>query len=336
MAVLNSGIVPGGAIGAQLAAVTRRAFIPSLIVQLYKTNPMLALLLRNAQRAKGGMSQVTVPIQGQSFVSFSWAGYDGAFAQPADVAAVQNAEFNLKLGVVPIPFLGMEAIIQSSETVIPLLKARLADSRTVMLQSFATALYTDNQANTLAIDSLPMAYDDGTNVVTYGGISRTVTPVWKGNLKATAGAILTRTAFVKPLMQAMSLAGGEMPDIVIMSLGDWTTLMTDYMGAEQFHTTPGTKYAADDLINAGFRGLKLADTHIFGDPFCPTGTAYMVNSRYLAMYLSEDAPFAFSGFYSMIPNLQMANVGVLITAMDVVCTKPVSGMRISGITGSSF
>ena len=72
------------------------------------------------------------------------------------------------------------------------------------------------------------------------------------------------------------------------------------------------------------------------DPFCPTGTAYIVNSRYLAMYLSEDAPFAFSGFYSAIPNLQIANIGVVIVAFDVTCSKPVSGMRITGITGASF
>ena len=80
----------------------------------------------------------------------------------------------------------------------------------------------------------------------------------------------------------------------------------------------------------------LGDTPIFADPFCPTGTSYIINSRYLALYMSEDAPFAFSGFYSAIPNLQIANIGVVIVAFDVVCTKPISGMHITGITGGSF
>ena len=65
-------------------------------------------------------------------------------------------------------------------------------------------------------------------------------------------------------------------------------------------------------------------------------TAYLVNTKYFALYLSEDAPFAFSGFYSAIPNLQIANIGVVIVALQTICTKPVSGMQITGITGGAF
>ena len=338
MPQLGSGIVPSGAIGNELVALTRRAFVPRLVVQIYKATPMLGLLLRNAQRAKGGVSQVTVPVQGGSYVSFSWSDYSGVFPQPAVQTAAQNAEFNLKLGVVPIPFMGMEALIQSSEVVVPIMKARMADAKTVAVQAISSSLFTDNSAFPSQVDSLVQAYDDGTTVSTYGGINRTVAAnsFWKSNLVTGAGAITTRVNFIKRLVQTTSLAGGEAPDFVIMSPGDWTTLMTDFMSLEQFTTNPRSRYGADDLINAGWRGLMLGDTPIFMDPFCPTGTAFIFNSRYLALYMSEDAPFAFSGFYSSIPNLQIANIGVVIVVFDVVCTKPVSGMRITGITGSAF
>lgn len=338
MPQLGVGIVPSGAIGNELVATTRRAFIPRLVVQIYKATPMLSLLMRNAQRAKGGVSQVTVPVQGGSYVSFSWSDYSGVFPQPSVQTAAQNAEFNLKLGVVPIPFMGMEALIQSSEAVIPILKARMADAKTVAVQAISSALFTNNQNSPTQVDSLYQAYDDGTNVSTYGGINRSTAgnSFWKSTLKSSAGAILSRTAFIPYLTQTTTLAGGEAPDFVIMSPGDWTKLMTDFMGSETFFTKPGSRYGTDDVINAGFRGLMLGDTPMFMDPFCPTGTAYIVNSRYLAMYLSEDAPFAFSGFYSAIPNLQIANIGVVIVAFDVTCSKPVSGMRITGITGASF
>jgi len=338
MPQLGSGIVPSGAIGNELVALTRRAFVPRLVVQIYKATPMLGLLLRNAQRAKGGVSQVTVPVQGGSYVSFSWSDYSGVFPQPAVQTAAQNAEFNLKLGVVPIPFMGMEALIQSSEVVVPIMKARMADAKTVAVQAISSSLFTDNSAFPSQVDSLVQAYDDGTTVSTYGGINRTVAAnsFWKSNLVTGAGAITTRVNFIKRLVQTTSLAGSEAPDFVIMSPGDWTTLMTDFMSLEQFTTNPRSRYGADDLINAGWRGLMLGDTPIFMDPFCPTGTAFIFNSRYLALYMSEDAPFAFSGFYSSIPNLQIANIGVVIVVFDVVCTKPVSGMRITGITGSAF
>jgi hypothetical protein len=339
------GIVPGGAIGSQLVAATRRAFIPRLVVQIYKATPLLSLLMRNAQRARGGVSQVTVPVQNSSFVSFSWSDYSGTFPQPADVAAIQNAEFNLKLGVVPIPFMGMEAIIQSSEVVIPLLKARMADAKTVAVQAISSAAFTNNVAQPSQVDSLLQAYDDGTNVSTYGAISRTGASgaFWQAQLITAAGNVLSRTAFIKYIVQTTTGptggsigGGGEAPDFVVMSPSDWTTLMTDFMSLEQFNTGPGSRYGSDTVVNAGFRGLMLADTPIFMDPWCPKGTAYLINSRYLALYLSEDAPFAFSGWYSAIPNLQIANIGVVVVAFNIVCTKPVSGMRVTGITGGAF
>jgi hypothetical protein len=338
MPQLGVGIVPSGAIGNELVALTRRAFIPRLVVQIYKSTPLLSLLLRNAQRAKGGVSQVTVPVQGASFVNFSWSDYSGVFPQPPVQTAAQNAEFNLKLGVVPIPFLGMEALVQSSEVVVPILKARMADAKTVAVQSLSASMFTNNSTvpGQTQLDSLLQAYDDGTNVTTYGGISRTTNTFWKSTLQTGVGAIDTRIAFIKKIVQVTALSGGESPDFVVMSPGDWTTLMTDFMSSETFFTNPNSRYREDDIVNAGFRGLMLGDVPVFMDPFCPTGTSYIINSRYLALYLSEDAPFAFSGFYSSIPNLQIANIGVVIVALNLLCTKPVSGMRMTGITGAAF
>ena len=338
MPQLNNGIVPGGAIGTELTNVTRRAFIPRLVVQIYKATPTLSLLMRNAQRAKGGVSQVTVPVQGSSFVNFGWTDYSGTFSQPPVLTAVTNAEFNLKLGVVPIPFLGVEGLIQASEAVIPLLKARMADAKTVAVQQISTALWSNNSGvpGQTQINGLPEAYDDGTNVGTYGGIARASNAFWKGNLITGAGGILTRTAFIPKITQLTLNAGGETPDFGVMSFSDWTALMVDFMGAESFRTMPGVRYGKDEPINAGFRALMLGDVPIFPDPFLAKGTAFLLNSKYLALYLSEDAPFAFSGFYSTIPNLQIGNVGVVIVALNVVCTKPVSGTQIQGITGGSF
>lgn len=336
MPQLGVGIVPSGAIGNELVALTRRAFVPRLVVQIYKATPLLGLLLRNAQRAKGGVSQVTVPVQGGSYVSFSWSDYAGVFPQPAVQTAAQNAEFNLKLGVVPIPFMGMEAIIQSSEVVVPILKARMADAKTVAVQAISGALFTNNAGAPTQVDSLTQAYDDGSNVNLYGGISRSANTFWKSTLQTGVGGVTTRINFIKKLVQTTTLAGGEAPDFAVLSPGDWTTLMTDFMSSEQFRSSPGSRWGADDLINAGWRGLMLGETPIFMDPFLANGTALIFNSRYLALYMSEDAPFAFSGFYSAIPNLQIANIGVVIVLFNVVCSKPISGLQMQGITGAAF
>ena len=332
----QSGILPGGQLGAQLTAITRAAVIPSLFVQIYQSHPLLSLLLQNAQRARGGAGQITIPTQGASFTQFSWGSFAGDFPMPEDQAAIQNASFNLKLGMVPIGFFGMEAIIQSSEVIIPKLRAVMSDSATIIKQAIAQSLYSNNYTNNTALDSLVQAYDDGTNSPSYGGITRAGAPWWNGQYLPNSAGISNRTGMAVTLTRVATGAGGEAPDFAVMNPADWATLMSDFMGYEMYVTRPKSIYAKDDAVNAGFRAIKVLDTPIFPDPFCPRGEMYMINSRYLAMYLSEYAPFVFSGFESAIPQGQIADIGVLITAMDLACAKPSSGAHLTGLTGAAW
>lgn len=336
MPVYGQGVVPAsGAVTQELTAIMRRAFVPKMVVQIYSAAPVLSLLMRNAQRARGGLSQVTVPVQGSSFVNFAWTGYDGSFPQPQVLTATQQAAWNLSVGTVPIPLLGMESLLQQTETIIPLVKARMVDAKTVSIQAISAALFGTAGTNTLAINGFLDVYDNGTNVPTYGGLNRNSALFWKSTVYSTS-LTPSRTTMITRIMQLTSLAGGESPDFVIMSLSDWTTLLTDFMSIEQFNTDPGTKYGNDNAVNAGFRALMLGNVPVLADPFCPKGTAYLINSKYLGLYISEDANFSFSGWHSLIANNQIANVGVIISAMSLVCTKPVSGMQCSNVAGGSF
>jgi len=334
--VYGQGFVPANnAISQELNAVTRRAFVPKMVVQIYQSAPLLSLMMRNAQRARGGLSQVTVPVQGNPFVQFGWTGYSGAFPTPPVVPGSNVASWNLSIGTVPIPLYGMESLLQATEAVIPLVKARMNDAKTVFIQSVSGALYGSAGANALQINGLLDVYDNGNTVATYGGINRSTYSYWQSTVNASA-ITPGRSTILTQIMHLQSLAGGEAPDFVIMSLSDWTTLMEDFLSLEQFQTNPNMRYGNDDAVNAGFRAVMLGNTPILCDPFCPKGTAFLINSRYLALYISEDANFAFSGFYSMIPNMQMASVGVLIAGMALVGTKPVSGMQLSNVTGGAF
>jgi len=333
---LSGGIVPGGQLGSQLAAITRRACVPACFVQIYQSHPLLSLLLSNAQSARGGISQVTIPAQGASFVQFSWGSFAGDFPMPEDEAAIQNAQFNLKLGMVPIGFFGMEALIQSSEVIIPKLRAVMSDAAVVIKQNFASAIYSNNYANNLAFDSLFQAYDDGTNVPSYGGIAKGSNQWWNGQYIPNQASVANRTGMMTLLTRVQSGAGGEAPDFAVMNPADWATLVADFMGYEQYQTRPRSIYGKDDAVNAGFRAVRVLDTPIFPDPFCPQGSMYFINSRYLAMYVSEYAPFVFSGFESTIPQGQIANIGVLISALDLVCAKPSSGAHITGLAAPAW
>ena len=332
----NSGITPGGMIGTQLSAITRRAVIPVVTVQVYQSHPLLSLLMMNAQTARGGVGQVTIPIQGASFVSFSWGSFAGDFPMPTDQAAIENAQFNLKLGMVPIGFFGMEALVQNSEVIIPKLKAVTSDAAVVIKQAIAQAIYANNYANSLAIDGLIQAYDAGANAPSYGGITRSSTASWQGQYYPSAGGVSNRAGMAQMLTRVTFGAGGEAPDFAVMSYPDWAALMADYIGVEIIQSTPRNKFGRDDYANAGFRAIRVLDTPIFPDPFCPVGSMFFINSRYLALYLAQAAPLTFSGFESAIPQGQIASIGVLITALDMVCSKPSSGAYVTGLINPAF
>src|ERR1700686_1136912 len=143
MPVLGTGIIPTGSLGSELTAVTRRAFVPKLIVQLYNTSPTIATLFANAQRATGGVSSVSVPVQGAPFVTGAWSSYSGNFNQPTTQQGAFLSENNLKLFIVPVPFLGMEAAVQMDHAIIPLIEARMNDATNVSMDTFSTALFNN-------------------------------------------------------------------------------------------------------------------------------------------------------------------------------------------------
>jgi hypothetical protein len=339
MPIPGTGAVPTGAIYEELTAVTRRAFIPRVVVQLYYSSPLMMLLLANAQRSAGGLSQITGPVQGASMVQGAWTGYSGTFNKPSIITGLQNYQFNTSYYTVPVPLVMGEALIQSTEALIPIIDVRMNDVYAVTNQTMASALFTLNTANPLMPSSLVDAVDNGTNAPTYGGIDRTAAgnSYWQAQVyDANSANILTRSAIASYLIQITDVAGGEAPDFVVMSPGDYASLNAQFIGTEQIHTRPGEEYSIDTKIRSSFPNLNINGIPIFMDHWCPTGTMYALNSKYLSLYLSEDAPFIFSGFYSTVPLLQIAQIGVMLVGYNVICTKPVSCAQITNFTGAAF
>lgn len=305
-----------------------------VVVLLYRQNPLLALLLRNAIRASGGVSPYTQPVQTGQYVPSSWIGPQGNFNFPTDVAATVNAEFNLCALATPVSSLGLEQLVtQDAVAVCSRLMLKMNDMKNSALAALANALFGPPTPSALQMFSLQDAYGNATLAPTYGGLSRVTYPNWQGLVKPAAGAILTRAAFIPQMLQSPKYNGGEALDFVVMSVEDWTTLLTDFMAVERYNNDPSSRWGKDDPVNSGFRGLLLGDTPLFFDLNLPAGTAIGFNSKYITLVIHEDANFAWTGWYSTIPQGQIASVGVSLTALNLVCSKPSTGMILQGITG---
>jgi hypothetical protein len=326
---IGGGILPatGSTQYTELTYVTRRAFIPKLVVQLYNSTPLLAALIANSQQASGGVSSVTVPVQGAQFVNAQWSDYSGSFAQPSVQQGAYNAEFNLKLMITPVPFLGMEGAVQQDAAIIPLIEARMNDATNVMMDAMATSLY-QNYTNTQQFIGLPGAIDDGTNLQIYGNINRSNYTWWKSKVYNAGNVNPTRQNILQYISGTVK-NGAEVPSFGVCGFGTWTLLAQDFVGQEQYTITPGSGFDADNNgPQAAFRALMVAGVPIYADPYCPEGIVYFVNTNYLNLYIHEQGSFVFTGFESTLPNWQIGYVGAVLMIAELISTKPKSMTRV--------
>ena len=338
---IGGGILPASGTSqyTELTYVTRRAFIPKMVVQIYNSTPLMAALIANSQTATGGVSSVTVPVQGAQFVNAQWSDYSGSFTQPAVQQGAYEAEYNLKLMIAPVPFLGMEGAVQQDHAVIPLIEARMNDATNVMMDAMAYSLY-NNITNTQQFIGLPAAVDDGTTAgaSSYGNITRSSTqnPWWRSKVYA-AGSVNPTRQNVLQYISGTVKNGAEVPTFGVCGFGTWTLLAQDYVGQEQYVITPGSGFDGDaNGPQAAFRALMVAGVPIYPDPYCPEGTLYLLNSNYLSLYIHEQGQFVFTGFESTLPNWQIGYVGAVLTIAELVSTKPKSMTKVTGYNSLSL
>jgi hypothetical protein len=331
---IGGGIVPatGSTQYTELTYVTRRAFIPKLVVQLYNSTPLMAALIANSQTASGGVSSVTVPVQGAQFVNAQWSDYSGSFNQPSVQQGAYNAEFDLKLMIAPVPFLGMEGAVQQDAAIIPLIEARMNDATNVMMDAMATALYT-NSTNTQQFTGLPAAVSASG---TYGNISRSAYTWWQSKAY-TAGNVNPTRQNILQYISGTVKNSAEVPSFGVCGFGTWTLLAQDFVGQEQYVITPGHGFDGDaNGPQAAFRALMVAGVPIYPDPYCPEGTVYFLNTNYLSLYVHEQGSFVFTGFESTLPNWQIGYVGAVLMIAEMVSTKPKSMSVVSGYNSLSL
>jgi hypothetical protein len=331
---IGGGIVPatGSTQYTELTYVTRRAFIPKLVVQLYNSTPLMAALIANSQTASGGVSSVTVPVQGAQFVNAQWSDYSGSFNQPSVQQGAYNAEFDLKLMIAPVPFLGMEGAVQQDAAIIPLIEARMNDATNVMMDAMATALY-NNSTNTQQFTGLPAAVSASG---TYGNISRSAYTWWQSKAY-TAGNVNPTRQNILQYISGTVKNSAEVPSFGVCGFGTWTLLAQDFVGQEQYVITPGGGFDGDaNGPQAAFRALMVAGVPIYPDPYCPEGTVYFLNTNYLSLYVHEQGSFVFTGFESTLPNWQIGYVGAVLMIAEMVSTKPKSMSVVSGYNSLSL
>lgn len=334
---LQTGIMPTGAAFAELQAITRRAFVPTLYIQFGQASPTIAGLMQHAKTASGGINSVTVPVQGSPLTIPQWTNYNGKFTQPQDIEAIQPAEFNLKGIITPIPFYGMQAAVQADHAIIPKIEAVFNDAGNSTVDTLSQALW-NNVTNSSQLIGLMGAVDDGTNAADYGNLDRDISLFWQSKVYSGGAAAPTRLKLLN-FLGGVQKNGTEMPEMGIMGIGTWLSLAADFASLESLQIRPGTGFDTQaDRPRSLFRALEIAGVPFYADPYCPEGIVMLLNTKYLSLYFHEMANFAFTGFESMLPQFQLGWIGAVVSLLELVCVKPRSQGRIGtvGNTGTQF
>ena len=128
-----------------------------------------------------------------------------------------------------------------------------------------------------------------------------------------------------------------MPNFGICGPGTWAYLAQDFVGQETYFITPGSSFdQSTQGARAAFTALMVAGVPIYQDLDCPEGRFYFLNTRYLSFYIHEAAAFAFTGFASTLPNMQLGYVGAIVAVLESICVKRKSVTVVSGYASLSI
>ena len=284
MPIAGQGAVPAaGSLYNELTALTRRAFVPRLFVQLYYASPSSFFMFGTSLKADGGISQITIPVQTQSMTQGQFVGYGGGINQSAVIPGNNILQFPLTYWVVPVPLPFGEIALQATEREISILRARMNDAYAVSRQNIARLQFTNNTGNALYPNSFVDANDDGTNVAVYGGLNRTNSPntslkgqyingaTWASGSSSVGGVGFKRSSMSAILSYITDNAGGEAPTFAVMNPADFATLNNDFIGAEVINLAPNENLGMNATVQSSFPNLKVAGIPIFADHFVPKG-----------------------------------------------------------------
>jgi len=147
---------PAGAMSNELTAITRRTFVPNMVVNFGKATPTVGAMLANAKSASGGYNSVTIPVQLSALTTAQTSDFSGGFNAPQTLNGISAAEGMLKIYVVPIGYNSIEGLLQQDAAVVSRIQAVMNDSGNQLGQTISTALFTNASNGTANIDGFPL------------------------------------------------------------------------------------------------------------------------------------------------------------------------------------
>lgn len=190
----------------------------------------------------------------------------------------------------PIVVSGIEQSINATLPTVSLLRRSMERSANAMITKLGKAFYTLQSGK--APNSILDISDDGSNVATFGGLSRTTYPAIQGHLTTGLGALTTSAMGT---MYDSCSNGPNHPDLIICDKTTWkyyealvparqiVNSIKDMRGYSKW-TINGVQEAGSLHSGVGFDSLDFRGTPIVADELAPAGTMFFLNTNYINWY----------------------------------------------------
>lgn len=260
-----------------IIATTLEKRSPKIADNVTKNN---ALLTRLQQRGKSRpFSGGRLIYEELSFAENGNAGYYSGY-DLLPVAAqdvISAAQYDIKQAACPVTISGLEMLQNAGpEQMIDLMSARIDVAESTMQNLICGGLYSDGTGSGgKQIVGLNAAVPLDPTTGTYGGINRATWTFWRSQLRNVAS-----TATIQADMNALwasLVRGTDRPDLILMDNTVWQAYVASLQTQQRFTNA--------DVGNLGFPTIKFMDADCVLDGgiggFCQTGTAYMLNTKYI-------------------------------------------------------
>ena len=234
----------------------------------------------------GGTKIVEPLIYGTNSTVASYGGYDSLSLSPQ--SGITAAEYDWKQYAASISISGIEEAKNNGEQeIINLLEAKIMQAEESIREGFNQMFFADGTGNS------GKDWNGLGNLVeasgTVGGIDRGTTgnEYWRSYEDNSAGALTL--AQMSTAYNTVSV-GNDHPDMILTT----QTLFEKYEAL----LVPQLRYTDTKTADAGFQNLLYKAAPMAYDVHCPTGTMFVLNSKYLTLVGHSGKWFAQTSFVS--------------------------------------
>ena len=265
----------------RISTVTRTKILPKIEDVISTSRPFLQHLFKTAKKQDSG-EKIHKVVRYQHGTQGRTYG-DMEVMNSGQDSNRTRLEWEWKKYANPIVVSNLEiAKNGGTEKVFDLLKADMEDVMLTTEEDLATMFFGDGTGNNNHdLNGLVALVDDGTNVDSWGGATRT-THTWAASYYNASGGTLALATLATAWDACKS--GNDVPNMLLTTDALWTAYEQLLEPATRFAFTTNGYPVAD----GGFKALYYRGAPIMTDDHCPSGYWYFLNTKYIELeYLAH-------------------------------------------------